>query len=743
MLLYFRISICSIFIVFFFLSHQSPAQRKTIDSLQLLLLNRPDHTQQITILNQLAMLYRRISPEKGLQYAKKAQNIATHQAKASQIAASNQTLAVLYTKLKKYPQAQTHLNKARLFYEEAQSFKDLAKVYLLKGNMMDDQNESKQATTAYKKAFEFLKKVSTSKEQDLVKLKVKIHNNLGNVYSNTGNFAEAQKHYLEALELSTQKKHQVSIYINLIQINRNLADYGQALLYSKKALELAKEISDASNIADIYRLQGQVYEFQSVHEEALKLYNQALEIHSKLGDTTKLLYSLTGIASVYTKLEKYEQGLKLYNKALSMAVKVSHKAFEMNIKSNIAVLYFADKDYQKSLEVYNEALMYFEKKGMLHQQGTSLHGVGSIYFEQQQYQKALSHYLKAYSIFKQINDKYYKAYVANDVSKVMTRLKRYPKSREYASEAVKIAEQLNAKDILLESYRHQYVLDSLQGDFFGALKNHQKHSRIRQELNDIKKAKQTAFLRVNYGLKEKEELLKAKGKENKLLQEQNRYKQIQVLFLAVGMGVLCLGAVWLRWLIKNNHKKNEQLLKFKNTEKQLLQQQLKYKEIEGQILHQQLETDQHEQLVIREKLETKDHELTKQSLYLIQYTQLLEVALKEIQEMIKLNDSPAKTRLKDLAKRIKKEFSRRSPWENFTQTFEMAHPNFYKRLRQRFPDLTEYDLKLCALLRLGFESRELASILNITLDSAKKARFRLRKKMKISEQDLSGFMRDI
>ena len=56
---------------------------------------------------------------------------------------------------------------------------------------------------------------------------------------------------------------------------------------------------------------------------------------------------------------------------------------------------------------------------------------------------------------------------------------------------------------------------------------------------------------------------------------------------------------------------------------------------------------------------------------------------------------------------------------------------FQEQLKRQFPFLTAYDLRLCSYLRANLSTKEIATLLNITPDSAKKAKHRLRKKMNL------------
>lgn len=65
----------------------------------------------------------------------------------------------------------------------------------------------------------------------------------------------------------------------------------------------------------------------------------------------------------------------------------------------------------------------------------------------------------------------------------------------------------------------------------------------------------------------------------------------------------------------------------------------------------------------------------------------------------------------------------------FYSNFEKIYPNFSQSLKKINPNISENELKLCALIRLNLSSKEIGQLLNITQDSVNKARYRLRKKL--------------
>jgi AraC family chitin signaling transcriptional activator len=69
---------------------------------------------------------------------------------------------------------------------------------------------------------------------------------------------------------------------------------------------------------------------------------------------------------------------------------------------------------------------------------------------------------------------------------------------------------------------------------------------------------------------------------------------------------------------------------------------------------------------------------------------------------------------------------------------------FFKKLKDRFPSLSNNDLRLCAYLRAGISSKEIAEIFNIQPSSFYISRSRLRKKLKLEmDENLYDFLNAI
>jgi hypothetical protein len=70
-------------------------------------------------------------------------------------------------------------------------------------------------------------------------------------------------------------------------------------------------------------------------------------------------------------------------------------------------------------------------------------------------------------------------------------------------------------------------------------------------------------------------------------------------------------------------------------------------------------------------------------------------------------------------------------WENFKRLFEKIYPGFFLRLKENARDITIAEQRMAALTRLNLTTRQMASMLGISVDSVHKARQRLRQRLRL------------
>lgn len=141
------------------------------------------------------------------------------------------------------------------------------------------------------------------------------------------------------------------------------------------------------------------------------------------------------------------------------------------------------------------------------------------------------------------------------------------------------------------------------------------------------------------------------------------------------------------------------------------------------------------------ELNLKNRELTSNTLIITEKNQSLKGLIHEIEILGKEGKIPAKDE-SVLKKKIKEHLDQRDEWQYFKIHFENVNPNFFTKLKETFPSLSENDLRFCAYIRIGMSTKEIAQILSVLPDTVITTRYRLRKKMELGQDSsLEDFLR--
>lgn len=82
--------------------------------------------------------------------------------------------------------------------------------------------------------------------------------------------------------------------------------------------------------------------------------------------------------------------------------------------------------------------------------------------------------------------------------------------------------------------------------------------------------------------------------------------------------------------------------------------------------------------------------------------------------------------------------------EAFQQMFDVVNPGFTERLRARCPDLADSYVKLACYMLMELDSKKIARLMMIKLDSVRQAKWRLRQRLDIPEgHTLESFLRHL
>lgn len=135
-----------------------------------------------------------------------------------------------------------------------------------------------------------------------------------------------------------------------------------------------------------------------------------------------------------------------------------------------------------------------------------------------------------------------------------------------------------------------------------------------------------------------------------------------------------------------------------------------------------------------EILKTKKTELISGAIKLMNVNELNSNLIDDIQKVIPHTSKDGQELIRHIEKKYKLAANEQI-WNEFDNRFELAFDSFLKILLEKYPSLTANERKLCALIRSGLSSKDIALLTFQNPQSVDVARYRLRKKLNLANDE--------
>ncbi len=175
-------------------------------------------------------------------------------------------------------------------------------------------------------------------------------------------------------------------------------------------------------------------------------------------------------------------------------------------------------------------------------------------------------------------------------------------------------------------------------------------------------------------------------------------------------------------------------------------QQERYKVREERLKNEALTAEKEMIRMRNEKLRNdmihKEKELANSTMSIIQKNEFLTSIKEYLTKIKRLDDKKdVEQKVNSLIRKIDKDIDSEQYWEVFETHLEQVHEAFLSRLQEKHPDLSGREQKLCAYIRMGMASKEIATLMNISARAVENNRYRLRQKLNLEQGDnLAGYI---
>lgn len=323
--------------------------QKIVDSLVIVIEQKPHDTILVNSYNQLASEYKYNDPPKGENYAitalKLAQSIGYKKGQANSYHLlgmisyqSNHEKALEYYMLSlklneslgdKKAMSTSYNNIGLLYYHEG-NYQKALKYYLISLEIDESLNEQKGMATSY--------------------------NNVGLIYWAQNNLDKAQDYFQKAVLIYSElkdKKGLGGVYSNIGGVAYYKGKPDVAILYFQKSYDYYKEINYKTGSATSLTNISEILTEQKKYSEALKYALESIEIHKQLGNKSDMTYGYLVVAKNYSDQKQFKNAVEILNEVINLSK-------DINAQKQLSQAYLMMAQNYSNMGDYKEAYSFHQ-----------------------------------------------------------------------------------------------------------------------------------------------------------------------------------------------------------------------------------------------------------------------------------------------------------------------------------------------------------------------------------------------
>jgi tetratricopeptide (TPR) repeat protein/DNA-binding CsgD family transcriptional regulator len=504
------------------------------------------------------------------------------------------------------------------------------------------------------------------------------------IYINLGSFEEAnqtEELILDKLDLIKDSTNKAKILLDLANFNRNKTEYEKSGDYYIKAQDIIDKLNNPKLKAQFDR----EFAFLKIRlgqlSQSIFYFNRSLEYFLETENDYMISSIYSGLGTSY---------LRMNNK--DSAYIYLQKAKKINIKT---------KDYPALSSVLQNLSLINRDKGNFEDALKNLKEASALNKEMKHLLKLRTNYIS--------------------ISQCFMYLDKFDSSEYYYNLANEI-ESVDKKEIL-QNYILMYNINKSR--------NNEKALFWLEKAFDLKDSVNKSFSKKDLDMLESQ--LKVRQEKAVSAQKQKQARQ-KILFISLFSGLLLIFLIIIYRKNQTRKKLNKEL-EIKNEEIASKNNQLSDQNEELSILNDKIQQESSEKIKLQEELHNKeisqrDKELKNLSIEILDKNKAIEHLRANLDKECEAKPEIRAVMMKSLEDSLNLMDNQR----NFDEYMKLIYKDFHANMLEKFPDLSPAELKICTLMKMNYDSKDIAAFLNRSHRTIETHRSNIRKKMNLGTE---------
>jgi two-component sensor histidine kinase len=361
---------------------------------------------------------------------------------------------------------------------------------------------------------------------------------------------------LQAYRRAGDKRGEGELLRHLADFHQSYGRYGQSLVELEAALRI-EETPPVGTPHYVYDLMAHVYQQLGNYGDAVRCSLESIRRAQALRDTSRIQTFYLRLGWLYFGLDEWEEGIAYMKKGGYVFQHFKQTDRVLSTAEVITDGLIHQKKYREALGFATRTLREISAAEKLQppnlvSRTATARMLARVHFYNGNYRQAdeyFNQYLQLLGQKVSYPPEWAQAYA--DVGTFYVQVGRLAEARQYLNRALALREQLGNKAFFqIRDIHYQFFrLDSLRGDFKSALAHYQQYKVLNDSIFNRAKSRQIASLRVQFDTEKKEQTLRLKEQNIRLLTRQSQLQQSGIRQAQLLRNVTLAGAAMLSLLL--------------------------------------------------------------------------------------------------------------------------------------------------------------------------------------------------
>lgn len=522
------------------------------------------------------------------------------------------------------------------------------------------------------------------------------------------NLDSAEIYASRALKIAKEIKDnelKAKSYLNLSNVFHRQNNLPKAFEYVELAEIVGEEIEDSKILALANFQRGTLFMVIGNEEKAIELLGLAQKHFIKSKDSANLSVTYNSLSLLYKRTGDTEMAFSMIKKSIKISRETDQKYSLAASLGNLSSYYNEKGDNESALTSIKETLKIFVELKSYGGIARSLTYIGQLYLDEKNYDSCVAYLNRAESIIdaNELTDPKLDLWTLK--ADYEMEMHQYAKALEYYKEAYALASDFGISQLMKYSLEDMYKSAKAMGNSSLALEYLERFKNMSDSLETISGKEALKALELNQQFEHEQSLIEIERNELITKKENAELIVSKKNYLILSLILAGLVIAFIAYLLIRN---KEKLIGRKEDQKQEL----------------------------NDELELRNKELVSSAIQILRKSEEMKQTISSLNELNERATPADSQLLLTIIRKLKMELEH-SSWEEFEVPFKQLHSRFYTKLIQMYPELTRAEIKVCSLLKLNLDTKQISSILHKTPASIEVDRSRIRKKMGLTNTKIS------